>query len=90
MAFEVINTQVRQTAEDAALLEGHGCHVRFVDLASLSEEDFYVRYHATMALGELGDARAVEVLEELRGDDSVRSVAEEALVKLRANSEGKP
>ena len=51
-----------------------------------------VRLIAAEALGKLGDARAVEPLKGLLGDEdtSVRTAAAEALKQLPGQSEGKP
>jgi len=51
-----------------------------------------VRFSAAGALGELGDRRAIEPLEELLGDEEpdVREAAREALAQLRRSNEGSP
>ena len=50
-----------------------------------------MRLHAAKALGGLGDARAIEPLEELLGDEDlrVRKAAREAIDRLRAQSGAK-
>lgn len=57
-----------------------------VVIPKLKDEDKYVRMIAASALGRIGDARAVEVLEEALKDrnESVRGYAARALGKIKA------
>ena len=53
-------------------------------IKALSNDDWNVRLYAAAALGEIGDARAVELLIKALGDErsDVRDAAKEALKKL--------
>jgi HEAT repeat protein len=52
----------------------------------LGDEDSTVRWAAAGALGNIGDAKAIEPLREVAGDDSsedVREAAKEALNRIQ-------